>query len=733
MLGDSVLVKGIGGVIKLLGKKILATFVLCVMVAVAAVPAVIGAMEDPIELGPAEHVERLAGQGSPKNCAITVQYEIDQKGVLAFRIDWIGLSALKLEISDVTDGSSILLLSERIRAPRDGSSVESSGVNVLAGMTVEVFAYAGGAPGKGNYAEITPLLYPPIPEPPVADFSFTASDKTVDFDASASSDPDGMIVSYDWDFGDLSTGTGVTVSHTYAAYGTYSVTLIVTDDSALSDDETQSVDVIEIVETTIIYTFSDMGQNYLKSTDPADLGRYTTTSGINSWWPAREWGYGEYMVRTEYPYVLAWPVYGEATSPNSGQDGGFQLSTFQRITVDANQLPVNTGAGEDPKVIPILDAALWWGGPTIAERLALDGGTVNFEYYGTYLLDWEFAALRTAGTHYGNTYFGIPVRAFPALNDDGWWHELQGHITFDRAAAVKFLGLPGTGSLVDEFNAINGVVTNPAAGTIAQAWQDDMMVETGENGIYDIYTAYDYSNDIRYTGLTVDPSSTADSLTLRLFSVSWGNEMLMVRHLEAAGIMTNLQAYNEDFTISGTLGSASSDVDVSAIMTYHVSASADSGNPGVPTWSFGAEHVDYCGNVMKHENYVSPFNPYDPDVTTVTKISTNPGTVNFGNPVSYWWTPLEWDLALGETIIIELPAGPFGGYTPEAGSGLIEDANSHWVGGGELQPGSGAVELGTYDAGTKTLTFVGPLDFPANINADGVLEEDCPSFNIIVV
>jgi PKD repeat protein len=53
----------------------------------------------------------------------------------------------------------------------------------------------------------------------------------VRFDGSGSSDPDGAIARYEWDFGDGGTGSGAMPTHVYAQPGTYQVRLTVTDDS----------------------------------------------------------------------------------------------------------------------------------------------------------------------------------------------------------------------------------------------------------------------------------------------------------------------------------------------------------------------------------------------------------------------------------------------------------------------------------------------------------------------
>jgi PKD repeat protein len=63
----------------------------------------------------------------------------------------------------------------------------------------------------------------------------------VSFDASASSDPDGTIVSYAWDFGDGNLGGGVTAVHAYGSAGSFDVILTVTDNDTFTDTATQTI------------------------------------------------------------------------------------------------------------------------------------------------------------------------------------------------------------------------------------------------------------------------------------------------------------------------------------------------------------------------------------------------------------------------------------------------------------------------------------------------------------
>ena len=70
----------------------------------------------------------------------------------------------------------------------------------------------------------------------VADGPYTALEgSAVAMAAGDSFDPNGSVVSYQWLFGDGASASGEAVSHTYAQDGTYTVTLVVTDNDGLID------------------------------------------------------------------------------------------------------------------------------------------------------------------------------------------------------------------------------------------------------------------------------------------------------------------------------------------------------------------------------------------------------------------------------------------------------------------------------------------------------------------
>ncbi len=84
--------------------------------------------------------------------------------------------------------------------------------------------YVGGIGGGGT----------PANNPPTANFTFSCSGLTCNF-TDASSDSDGTIASRSWTFGDGGSSTDANPSRTYAAGGTYTVGLTVTDNGGATN------------------------------------------------------------------------------------------------------------------------------------------------------------------------------------------------------------------------------------------------------------------------------------------------------------------------------------------------------------------------------------------------------------------------------------------------------------------------------------------------------------------
>jgi hypothetical protein len=476
-------------------------------------------------------------------------------------------------------------------------------------------------------------------------------------------------------------------------------------------------------------TIDHMFELYLKSHDPDELGRWNGTMGLNDWWgyggvARTRWTmYQEYQARTEFPFIMNYNPYSTMTTPDIDQGGS--ITTWYRQTIDAKNLTaIAAGPNLDPIFTPVL-------GPTNTA-----GAYMNITWYGTYLEYTEIQALWD-GTHYGNTYYGVPAGSTPRVaTDDGYYHELQGKLEFNRAAANKILGLGGTGDLRTQFTANDDTITG--------AWYSDWLAEGSSGGAYDIYTAYDFNLAIQWLELTLDPTSTADNLVIRFWSISWGNECLLIRYMEAADAMRNWQGWPDDWYLNVSIAPDGGNIQSRGVIGYHMYATKDYMN-NINGWALEASHMDWCGNAGPHQSYPSPYTAYDPKSTDVTHISTAPLTKNIGKPVSYILAPLHWNLIAGEKIIVKLPSAStvVPGYHPKASASDIlgptklaeMEGNVSW---GELVAGNGypsSLKTTYYNKATKTYTLQGPLTVPVNTNPafPTILNYGAPMFVMNVV
>ena len=103
---------------------------------------------------------------------------------------------------------------------------------------------------------------PPVTsnQSPIASFTATPTSGVapleVSFNASNSSDSDGTIISYAWDFKDGNTGNGETISHTFSFIGNYNVKLTITDNEGATDSTTKIITVTETPNQSPIASFT---------------------------------------------------------------------------------------------------------------------------------------------------------------------------------------------------------------------------------------------------------------------------------------------------------------------------------------------------------------------------------------------------------------------------------------------------------------------------------------------
>lgn len=127
--------------------------------------------------------------------------------------------------------------------------------------------------------------------PPVAavDGPYTGTEGTaVHMNAGGSTDPDGDALTYAWDFGDGSTGTGASPTHAYADNGNYVVKVTVTDPYGAESTATTSVLVVNVAPAVAAFA----GETILRGESYASTGTFADAGTADTWTATVDYGDG---------------------------------------------------------------------------------------------------------------------------------------------------------------------------------------------------------------------------------------------------------------------------------------------------------------------------------------------------------------------------------------------------------------------------------------------------------
>ena len=204
---------------------------------------------------------------------------------------------------------------------------------------------------------------------PMADISISTvpgeSPLTVSFDGSSSTTPNPPMVSYDWNFGDGSIGTGSTTTHVYAQGGMYTATLRVTDSSGLSASFTIPVSIVDSATNQVPVATLTANPNQGPPTLSVTFDGSQSQSKVSGLMQYR-WNFGDGAtangITVQHSYTKA-GIY-KATLQVIDGSGASSALAYQTITCDTTLSPPNlltvtktgTGAGT---VAPDLGVLSW--------------------------------------------------------------------------------------------------------------------------------------------------------------------------------------------------------------------------------------------------------------------------------------------------------------------------------------------------------------------------------------
>ncbi|GER22676.1 hypothetical protein NCCP1664_11730 [Zafaria cholistanensis] len=275
--------------------------------------------------------------------------------------------------------------------------------------------------------------------PPSASFTSSAEGLAVAVDGSGSTDADGTIASYAWEFGDGATATGATASHTYAAAGTYTVRLTVTDNGGATSSTTGTVTAGGATPPAGVLAADGFGRNLAAGWGSADTGGAWTLQGSSAYFSVAE---GQGRIR----------MASGGQGPSAFLGGVSLTSTDTTVRVSA--APVGNGSGTYVSVVGrrIDSANRYWAQLKAASSGALTLAVARQAGTQTTLAQANVAGALAAGNQVnvrvqvaGTNPTAIRAKAWHAgAAEPAAWHVQA----TDNTAALQAPGAVGLGAYI---------------------------------------------------------------------------------------------------------------------------------------------------------------------------------------------------------------------------------------------------------------------------------------------
>ena len=225
-----------------------------------------------------------------------------------------------------------------------------------------------------------------LPNNPLLIPAFTVSGnlqafQTVTFDASGTTNnavPCAQACTYSWNFGDGSTGTGISTTHQFRVAGTYAVTLTVTDARGASAQSTQAVSIAAATPPTAAMTISPTPAT-------ANVDIFFNGSGSRAVGPGR--------VITEYRWSFGDGATGSGVTTTHRYNGPGTYQVSLTVVDDAGAIGTQTTqlsigfSGQGSVVVAQLTATPATGPP--GQRVAFDA-SASTPSTGAQIVSYKF-------------------------------------------------------------------------------------------------------------------------------------------------------------------------------------------------------------------------------------------------------------------------------------------------------------------------------------------------------